>query len=294
MLPRLQDCKNLLANEPDRILISLDRLPDEDKLKIFPNYKEYVESNPDNIMPLIKNGIDNDEIIDSDEYAGIYYNKLGYTDLWNSIALIYMNTRMYEKSRELLRHKIKNKAYDSITITNCAASILNIFLSKHKIEKNDEPDFEYAKKLLFDAFNFDVQAKPRKNIANAALLPAFKNIVLVRNIESELHYNKQEYFLSFIIGWISIEMSLVRIWCKIMSDQGGERNIREKLSKWDIQHILDALLMLKVLPKTLYSQIKGIKEERNKLIHGTLMIPTPGLTDQTIKLGRALIPIQNP
>ena len=79
-----------------------------------------------------------------------------------------------------------------------------------------------------------------------------------------------------------------------MSDQGGGRNIREKLSKWNIQNILDSLLMLNVIQKTLYSQIKGMKEERNKLIHGTLMIPTPGLTEQIIKLGRALIPIQNP
>jgi len=293
MLKKLQDVEKLVENEPAGILEQVDSLSEEEKNHLFTNYEEFMRSDPEDVIPLLKMGIRNDEIIRGAEYSGVRYDTLRFSGVWNNAGIIYMNNKMYEKGKEIYSLMIEVGVFDSSTITNYAAVILNGMISKHVIEESDEPDFEYAKELLFKAFMFDVKAKPRRK-ADAALLPAYKNMIYVRNIESELYYNKQLYFISFILGWISVEMSLIRIFCKIMKDQKGEKKIREKLSMWNIQSILDILYALRIITKNLYVEINSINKERNKLIHGTIINPTPGLTKQVIELGRKLIPLYNP
>jgi len=273
------------------ILDFIDQLPEATKRDFFPNLQEFISGHPDSLIPLLAGGISRDKITRREQYAGVEYRFLGHGDIWNSIALTYMNKGDFQKAIDVFNYLEKAGASDSATQNNIATVILNRMISKHIIDQSDEQDFERAKNLLYKAFMFDVKAKPRRNIADAALFPAFKNMILVRNIESELYYNKRMYFLAFVLGWISVEMSLVRIWCQIMSNHKGERDVREKLSQLDAQTILDLLFGLNVIPIDLYSKIKGIKDERNKLIHGTMINPTKGKTMELITLGRRLIPI---
>ena len=293
MLKKLQDIEIIVENEPVNILEQVDKLSDEDKKRLFPNYEEFIKSESRDILPLLKMGIRNDEIIEGKNYRGVRYNTIHFSNMWNNVGILYMNNKMYEKGRDVYSTLIDVGVYDSSTITNYAAVIMRGMLEKHVIEESDEPDFEYVKKLLYDAFIFDVEAKPRKK-ADAVLLPAYKNLIYVRNIESELYYNKKLYFISFILGWISVEMSLIRIFCRIMKHQKGEKIIREKLSMLNIQTILDILYGFKIITKELYTEINSINKERNKLIHGSEIEPTPGLTKQVIDLGRKLIPLYNP
>lgn len=293
MFKKLQDIEKIVENEPIKILEQIDNLSDEDKQRLFPNYEEFIMSEPEDVMPLLKMGIRNDIIIEGKNYRGVGYNTIHFSKVWNNTGLLYMNNKMYEKGRDVYSTLIGVGVYDSSTITNYAAVIMASMLEKHVIEESDEPDFEYVKKLLHDAFIFDVEAKPRQK-ADAVLLPAYKNLIYVRNIESELYLNKELYFASFILGWISVEMSLIRIFCRIMKQQKGEKKIREKLSMLNIQTILDILYGFKIITKDLYTEINGIIKERNKLIHGSELKPTPGLTRQVINLGRKLIPLYNP
>ena len=225
---RFQEVPNLIANEPVEILQALDSIPDAGKLQRFPNYQSFLPSNPSELLPILKEGISRENVVERCAYAGVEYRTVSNSTFWNSVAITCMNSQNFDESIAIFEEMVKIYAPDSATLTNHGVSLLNKLISKHKMEPADESDFEMAKDLTFRAFMFDVKAEPKKNLVDVANFPAFKNAILIRNIEAELYSNKKLCFIAFLLGWISVEMSLVRLWCKFMQEQGKRKGHQGK------------------------------------------------------------------
>ena len=65
-----------LSYENELILFGIDQITEDDKQKIFPNYNEFINSNPNSIIPLILDGIGNDKLIDDKKIRNKKYNRL--------------------------------------------------------------------------------------------------------------------------------------------------------------------------------------------------------------------------
>jgi hypothetical protein len=285
-LVKLEEVKELRDKEPLEILKAIDVMPEELKQKLFHNLDEFASSKPIDIIPLLISGIKNSKIEHTDKVENIVFNRLEYSNVWNSLAITYMMLGNLGKAKVILRTMMDNKASDSSTITNYGAVLLNEMLAEHKIHKEN---FAIAKELTFKAFMFDV---PKKDLLyKGVLMPAFKNLVFIRNIESEDFFNRGDLFTSFILGWISVEMSLLRIWSKFLEMMKYSNGKRSDMIRWDIQLIIEILSMAKVIHPKIKDTLDTLRETRNRLVHGTELEPTKGEVEGCISIGRALIPI---
>jgi len=261
-------------------------MPEEVRQKLFPQFTEFIKSKPNDIIPLLISGIKNAKIVDTVKVRDVEYNVLENSSVWNSFAITHMLTGNFRKAKIILEAMQEAGTSDSATLTNYAAVLLNEMLATHKLH---EENFKTAKECTYKAFVFDVPK--RSELYKGVLMPAFKNLALIRNIESEHYLNKEEHFASFIIGWISIEMSLMRIWSKFLEILKYSQGKRQDMMNWDIQLIVEILSMAKVIPPELKNDLDNLREIRNRLVHGTQLDPTIGEIKRCLNLGRQLIPI---
>lgn len=283
---KLVEIKELRDNEPVEILQVIDNMPKEPREKLFPDLPEFKKSKPKDLLHLFIPNIERAKIEHTDEIKGFKYNRLENSNLWNGFAITYMNLGKLEKAKVILKTMLDVGASDSSTLTNYGAVLLNKMLAIHRL---DEKNFKIAKEYTFRAFVFDVPKK--KLLYKGVLMPAFKNLVLIRNIESEHFLNRKEHFTSFILGWISIEMSLLRIWSKFLEKLGYGEGKREDMIRWDIKLIMEILSMANVIQPKIKSILDTLRETRNRLVHGTQLDPTEGQIRSCINVGRLLIPI---
>ncbi len=294
-MPKFGEIETLKDSEPSEVLTYLDKISEAIKLAIFPDLETFLGSNPTDILSLVSSGIRQDKIVPGKRVEDVDYDHLENSKIWNDLAIIYMSKGNLEKAERILRETIEAGARDSSTITNYGAVLLNRMIAVHVM---DEESFKIAKEHTFRAFKFDVPK--RGELYKGVLMPAFKNLVLMRNIEAEHFLNKGDLFTSFILGWISVEMSLLRIWSRLHEIAQLSDTKRKKMMLWDIALVIEILSMGKLaipgqmvdlIPSNLRDLLDTLRETRNRLIHGSQIEPTRGEVEQCIHLGRQLIPI---
>lgn len=278
------------TDEPKPILDLFDAIPETQLENALPSYRMFLSQKPKQLFPLIKSGIEADELETVNKIRGFTYNKLHYNDIWNNIAMRYEFLKQYEKAKEIFKVMLARGASDSATLNNYAAVLMNELINKGKIEERDEAQFYEARDYVYKAFIFDAEGKPKK-ILHASDAPAYRNIIIFRNIESELYYNKKEYFTSFVLGWISIEMNLNRIWCKHLNVLSEDDALKEKLLRYNADEMIDQIYLHGIINKELRDELNKYRSLRNDLVHGTEVDVTPGDVMNVITLGRRLYPI---
>lgn len=285
-MPRLHRIVELLENEPLEILQAIDNTPRELKRKLFPNLTEFAKSRPTDIVPLLVSGIRTAKIVKTDKVKNIDYNRLEHSGYWNRLAILYMSNGRFGKAKAVFEAMLAVGASDSSTITNYGAVLLNEMIAADKF---DEENFTVAKEHTYRAFSFDV---PKKGLLyKGVLMPAFKNLVIIRNIEAEHFFNKGDLFTSFILGWISIEMSLLRIWSRFLELLKYSEGKREDMIRWDIGLIIEVLSIVKVVMPDMKNYLESLRGIRNSLVHGTQIYPTKGEIKRCIEVGRMLVPL---
>ena len=183
----------------------------------------------------------------------------------------------------MFNNMLEAGASDSRTLNNYAISLLNPMIDSGVVYPKK---LDIVKKFIVKAFNFDV---PKRNkLIEGALAPAFKNFILIRSIESDLFLQKGELFTSFLLGWISIEMSLIRMWLQYLRDKKFSNEKRQSLAKWDISIITEALFMVGILDQQIKDDIDCLRGFRNDVVHGILVHPEKGQIERCMKLGSDL------
>lgn len=144
--------------------------------------------------------------------------------------------------------------------------------------------------MIFKAWEIDqnIHEDPR-------LLPAYKNICYIRAVEAVYYFDQGDSFTAFILGWISIEMSIYRIWYKLLTETfPGSKEKIDSLMKWTVDPILETLFLSKIDNRfmKLKSDVDMLRGFRNDLIHGRIADITRGTARRCIDIAHQIIPIK--
>ena len=278
---KITEISTLRKSEPLEVLELINN--SNRQKSIFPKFEEFINSNPKQLVPLILKGIRNSKIINIEKIKSEEYRLLENSKFWNELALIYLKNKQDKKSSEIFDEMLKVGASDSATLNNYAVAILNPMIHSRRI--NPEL-FDKVKEYLIKAFTYDV---PKQNkLIEGALAPAFKNLILIRSIESDLFLQRGELFTSFLLGWIAIEMSLIRMWLRYLKDKNFSTSKRESLAKWDISIITETLFMVGLLDQNMKNDIDCLRTFRNQVVHGVIIHPEKGQVKKCMTLSRDL------
>ena len=111
---------------------------------------------------------------------------------------------------------------------------------------------------------------------------------------AQIHLARRDYLASFLVGYISVEMSLRRIWSsKIMVFKYLDAE-KEALENWNIQHITQTLRMLDELNIDQKERLDTARKFRNKVIHAKGKLPHEENALGVIRLGKELLQINKP
>lgn len=142
-------------------------------------------------------------------------------------------------------------------------------------------DKDNAKDMILKAYNEDVK---HQKLHKAALMPAYKNLSLILIWEAKIFFDKKECFPSFLMGWVSVELSLMRIWFKTLLERNYSDNKIKWLGRLDIGVIIESLYLVDKLTDEEKTDIDTLRGRRNDIIHATGATPTEGESRRVIDL----------
>jgi hypothetical protein len=156
---------------------------------------------------------------------------------------------------------------------------------------------DLARKLIFKAYAFDTKVS-----ADCYTYPAYNNSCFLRAMEA-IYYNEQkDSFAAFVLGWMSIEMTLYRIWhqfLKLKSVDGID-----DLMRWNLDTIIKVLSLAEVdenlkytkadlnnLKSLIIGSLRNLRKTRDRLLHGKIDNPTSGQSTQCVNTALKLVPL---
>jgi hypothetical protein len=95
---------------------------------------------------------------------------------------------------------------------------------------------------------------------------------------------------AFIMAWISIEMTIYRLWYILMIDN----SCNEDLSRWNVDTVMEVLFLSKIDEtfQKLKPELDTLKSLRNNLIHGEVVEITSGQAERCIDIAWEMMPIK--
>lgn len=142
-------------------------------------------------------------------------------------------------------------------------------------------DKDKAKDMILKAYNEDVK---HQKWHQAALMPAYRNLSLILIWEAKIFYDKKEFFPSFLMAWISVELNLMRIWFKTLVERNYSNTKMKWLGRLDIGIIVETLYLIGKLTNEEKNNLDSLRGRRNDMIHATGVTPTEGETKRVMKL----------
>ena len=217
----------------------------------------------------------------------IFLTKLKYWDFFNGLAIKYSEKGWFKESEQIFKAILTRTPNDIDSILNYGAIMIHMTVALHSQGKGiNKKQLENARILIFKAFRYD-----KKVHTDWRTKPAYKNLCYLRVIEAIHHYNQNELFTAFVLGWMSIEMTLYRIWFQFITTKTTTRI--DELMKWNSDDIIETLFLGEVEEgyKAMKNSLDTLKGVRNKLLHGEIDKPTLGQVKLCINTALKLIPV---
>lgn len=235
--------------------------------------------------------ISEDEILtltpEGKQRGKIVFKRLSHSSFFNGLAIKYSEKEWFEESEQIFKAILTRTPNDIDSILNYGATILNMTLALHKQGEGISKDrLERGRSLIFKAYRYD-----KKVHEDWRTKPAYKNLCYLRAIEAVYYYTKKELFAAFVLGWLSIEMSLYRIWFQFITDKTSMR--MRDLMRWNSDYIIETLFLGEADEdfRSMKNSLDTLKGIRNKLLHGDIDNPTLGNVELCIDVALKLIPI---
>ncbi|XHH07616.1 MAG: hypothetical protein ACFCUE_08510 [Candidatus Bathyarchaeia archaeon] len=205
-------------------------------------------------------------------------NRLDRSDFLIFLANSYSGQGMHDKAIAIFEEIKKKGSNESTMLNDFGLALLKKTLAEGTVDK---AKWDYARKLIFEALSFD-----RSTTKNFYKLPAYMNLCFLRAVEAKLYLDQNDPFAAFMVGWMSIEMTLHRIWRQYLELKKSTK--LDELDRWEAEKIIEMLFIGDIddrLPKT-KAHLQTLKDQknnfntlrgvRNHLIHGDCDNPTNG------------------
>jgi pentatricopeptide repeat protein len=209
------------------------------------------------------------------------------------LANSYANRKLFDKALKIYEEMLAKETDESTVLNEYGATILNRMLHDGIVNKGN---LDLARKLIFEAFAFD-----KKVAKDSYQYPAYKNLCFLRAMEAIYYHNEKDTFAAFVLGWMSVEMTIYRIWHQLLTVRGASGI--DDLMRWNSDSIIEVLTISEVSEKlkrtradlevfrTLKNDLDTLKGIRNHLLHGDINNPTPGDSTCCINTALKLVPL---
>lgn len=283
---RLQEIIDRIVEQghfPDRNTAAVINWSTENDLES--NFKDYISAvKQDNLGVKRVQGRDRQEI-----HIKTLENSMFFVILANS----YAKRGLFDKALNVFEEMLAKGTDESTILNDYGAAILNRMVYEKTVNKGS---LDLARKLVFEAFAFD-----KKVAKNWYQYPAYKNLCFLRAMEAIYYNNEKDTFAAFVLGWMSVEMTIYRIWHQLLTLR--EASGLDDLMRWNSDSIMEVLSISEVSEKlkrtradlevfkTLKKDLDTLKGIRNHLLHGDIDNPTPGDSIRCIDTALKLVPL---
>ena len=275
-------------------IVTERKLPDSSYFTIA---KWFLENKDDHAFVELLSAIPEAQIV-KEKVKAKGDNTIEVAKLENSEFLIYLansysEMKMFDKAIQLFEQIEKRGSNESTMLNDYGAVLLRQMLFSKNISKQK---WEFARQLIFRAFEFDKRVSK-----DCYKFPAYKNLCFLRAVEANYYLQQNDSFAAFVLAWMSIEMTLYRIWRQYLQLKGSKKI--DELSRWDSDAIIEMLYIANIdndLPNT-KRDIEGLKSlkphldtlrgERNHLLHGDKDNPTDGQAKHCAEIALAMVPL---
>lgn len=229
-------------------------------------------------------------------------------------------TREIELRKKYREKKITRRLQNSDTFVSIASLLVQkghkkeadiIFTTILDLTPDDTSALnDYGFSILFELFGMYKENKKfdrekiesaLKPISKAAAIdkclfdephvfPAYKNLCLLRAVEAAYYLEEKHVETAFIMAWISIEMTIYRLWHILMIDN----SCNEDLSRWNVDTVMEVLFLSKFDEtfQKLKPELDSLKGLRNDLIHGEVVEITNGQAERCIDIAWEMMQIK--
>jgi hypothetical protein len=194
---------------------------------------------------------------------------LEHGEFFNDLAVKYSKEGLFEKSEMIFEAMLKKTPKDQDTMTNFGTMVINMAINLYKQGKAlDRLRLEKARKLIFKANKYFKEVHE-----DWWIRVPYANLRYLRAIEATYYYNQNDSFASFVLGWMSIEMTLNQIWFIFIRSKITQG--LDKLMKWNTERIVETLLLCEnEIIRNEKSNLDKLRGIRNNLLHGKKDNPT--------------------
>ncbi|MCW4018675.1 MAG: hypothetical protein NWF00_08390 [Candidatus Bathyarchaeota archaeon] len=211
-----------------------------------------------------------------------YRGKKAIDRLENSDDLIKIATLMgslgyMKEAQEVFDAMLFRTPLDTTALNNYAYVLLHeIIQSKGNYDKS---------KILIAQNKISKAATIDKVLnENFLILSTYKNLCLSRVVEAEYYAQIKAYLPAFLVAWLSIEMSIRRIYYQHLKEKQYGKDKLFSLKSLDL--ITEILYLNKCDSKFVNSKevLESLYGLRNQLIHGTIFEVSEGQAKNCIEL----------
>jgi len=221
----------------------------------------------------------------------IHFRILQENKQFTAVGLQLKQAREFDEAERIFKTMLDRGETSSATRNNYGAVLLDDIFSKLREDGSVDPGrIDEARMQIFEACNFD-----KKVSLGWPAAPAYKNLCFLRNVEAYFRYSKGDFLGAFVLGWISIEMTLHRIWFQYLQKNSSsilnEQVLCKKLMSWSVQDISEVLFKTQIIDSKVRKSLSDLRTIRNKLVHGEINDPTKKNAEECVIVGYNLIPI---
>jgi pentatricopeptide repeat protein len=213
--------------------------------------------------------------------------QLEHSNFFVILANSYASLGWFNEALGLFEAMVARGSNESTVLNDYGATLLNQMMTVKIIDKEK---LDVARKLIFEAFKFDKEVSK-----DFYAYPAYRNLCYLRDIEAIRYYNQNEDFTAFVLSWMSIEMTILRIWFQFIKNRMPDvsKEKVDKLMRWDIEPIVETLFLGQVDGsfKEIKRDLDTLRGIRNDLLHGKIDNPTHGNAKLCIDVAYRIIPI---
>jgi hypothetical protein len=195
-------------------------------------------------------------------------DKLENSDYITEIITLMGSMGYVEEASEIFEIILCRTPYDTAALNGYGYVLLNeLLIASVQNKKYSKKKIQFAHDIISKAATVD------KSLTEEPLsLPSYRNLCFFKAIEAEYYHQNNAHLAAFLIAWMSIEMSVYRLFYTHLKENKYSENKIADLLRWNIDTIIELLYMNKCDKDfvNLKNELDSLRKLRNHLIHGTV------------------------
>lgn len=217
-------------------------------------------------------------------------DRLENSEFFVNFATFFATLGHIKESEQIFNNLLALTPDDTSALNNYGFMLLNEMVKDYKTEKKyDKNKIDLAESKISKAATIDKYLHEEPLI-----LPAYKNLSLLRAVNATYYIEEKANLPAFLLAWMSIEMTIYRIWYSHLRENHYSKEKTDELARWTVDTIIEVLFLNKCDAKfiELKAELDSLKNIRNHLLHGKTFEISEAEAKRCVDVALMLIPIK--